>query len=68
MAFLLLHNYTDFIPFTNIKNNIIKSLNKSYFATIDIYINVLYLIYKIHIHLYILNFELYCQLYIDLKK
>ncbi len=62
MAFLLLHNYTDFI------NNIIKSLNKSYFATIDIYINVLHLIYKIHIHLNILNIDLYCQLYIDLKK
>ncbi|CRI19880.1 hypothetical protein BN1321_430045 [Staphylococcus aureus] len=43
-------------------------MNKSYFATIDIYINALYLIYKIHIHLNILNFELYCQLYIDFKK
>ncbi|CRI13122.1 hypothetical protein BN1325_420039 [Staphylococcus aureus] len=43
-------------------------MNKSYFATIDIYINVLHLIYKIHIHLNILNIDLYCQLYIDLKK
>ncbi len=59
--------FKDKLTIHKYKEYIIKSLNKSYFATIDIYINVLHLIYKIHIHLNILNTDLYCQLYIDLK-